>query len=184
MRQSSTEPERNVDSRSLYTKNLIKSSLIELLKTHSFTSVSVTALAEKAGIGRNTFYRHFSNTFEVLVASIDDALSEVFNIFSYLGIGTKGRLDSYIAPFCEYVLNTTRYKLLFTDSDLHSIIIDRILAFDNRIFVRTLESSGFEQKQAEALVRLKIAGVLEICTTYINAKDEEKAAIVAALEKL
>lgn len=184
MKSSNIDIERGSDRRSLYTKDLIKGSFLELLKTHSFTSISVTALAEKAGIGRNTFYRHFSNTFEVLEASIDDALAEIFTVFTFVGLGTEGNFKSYVAPFCEYVINTNRYRLLFTDPDLSSIVIGRTIAYNDRIFARSLEAAGLTPKQAEAVLRLQAAGMLEVCTTYANAKDEEKAEVISALELL
>ena len=170
MRQALPEGERGADRRALYTHTLIKSSFLELLQTHSFTSISVTALAEKAGIGRNTFYRHFNNTFEVLEAAIDDALSEIFTVFSLVGLGEAGSFKSYVAPFCEYVLNTRRYRLLFTDADLLSIVVGRIIArFPN---------------EPEALVRFYAAGMLEVCAAYANAPDEQKAQAISALETL
>ena len=170
MRQTLPESERGIDRRALYTQTLIKSSFLELLQTHSFTSISVTALAERAGIGRNTFYRHFNNTFEVLEAAIDDALSEIFTVFSFIGIGEEGNFKSYVAPFCEYVLNTKRYRLLFTDADLLSVVISRIIAYF--------------PNSPEAGVRFYAAGMLEVCASYANASDEQKALAVSALENL
>lgn len=178
------ESAASADRRSLYTKSLIKGSLLELLKTHSFTSISVTMLSETAGIGRNTFYRHFSNTFDALVASIDDALSEIFAVFSYVGIGTDGQLKSLIAPFCEYVANSERYKIVFADSELASIIIERLIALDDRRFVRALMPQGpYTEKQAEALIRFQAAGCLELCNRYAHASAEEWATILSALDQ-
>lgn len=173
----------NSDRRSLYTKSLIKGSLLELLKTHSFTSISVTMLSETAGIGRNTFYRHYNNTFEALVASIDDALSEIFAVFLYLGIGSEGQLSSLLAPFCEYVLNSDRYRIVFTDSELTSIIIERLIAFNDRQFVTsTALKASCTQQQAEAIVRFQAAGCLDLCNRYAHAGNEEWSSILAVLD--
>ena len=173
----------NSDRRTLYTKNLIKGSLLELLKTHSYTSISVTMLSEKAGIGRNTFYRHYNNTFEALVASIDDALSEIFAVFRYLGIGSEGQLYSLLAPFFEYVLNSDRYRIVFTDSELTSIIIERLIAFNDRQFVKSItRTTSYTDQQAEALVRFQAAGCLDLCNRYAHANIEDRNAILSALD--
>lgn len=177
------EVSNSSDRRSLYTKSLIKGSLLELLKTHSYTSISVTMLSEKAGIGRNTFYRHYNNTFEALVSSIDDALSEIFAVFRYLGIGSDGQLSSLLAPFCEYVLNSDRYRIVFTDSELTSIIIERLLAFNDRQFVNSITLvAPYTEHQAEALIRFQAAGCLDLCTRYAHASNEERHAILSALD--
>lgn len=173
----------SADRRSLYTKNLIKGSLLELLKTHSFTSISVTMLSETAGIGRNTFYRHFGNTFEALVASIDDALAEIFAVFNYVGIDSDGRFDKMVAAFCEYILSSDRYRIVFTDSELASIIIDRIIALDSNRFARALMPHGpFTQSQAEALIRFQAAGCLELCNRFAHANREDWQSALAALD--
>lgn len=173
----------SADRRSLYTKNLIKGSLLELLKTHSFTSISVTMLSETAGIGRNTFYRHFGNTFEALVASIDDALTEIFAVFSYVGINSDGRFDGLMAPFCEYILSSDRYRIVFTDSELASIIIDRIIALENHRFTRALMSCDpFTESQAEALIRFQAAGCLELCNRFAHSKREDWQSALTALD--
>ena len=170
MRQALPDSERGADRRAIYTQTLIKSSFLELLQTHSFTSISVTALAERAGIGRNTFYRHFNNTFDVLEAAIEDALTEVFTVFAFIGIGEESSFRSFVAPFCEYVLGTKRYRLLFTDPDLRSIVISKIVArFPNA---------------PEAHVRFYSAGMLEVCSSYANAPEEQKTRAIAALDTI
>lgn len=179
----STHADRAEDPRSLYTKSMIKGSLLELLKTHSYTSISVTMLSEKAGIGRNTFYRHFNNTFDVLEAAIDDALEEIFAVFKYLGLDASDQFGSYIVPICEYVKNSDRYKVVFTDTELSSLITERMLAMDDGRFITALQKSGsYSPSQAQAIARFQIAGLLETCTRYGSAKDEEWADIVAGLD--
>lgn len=172
------------DQRSLYTKSLIKGAFLELLKTHSFTSISVTMLSEQAGVGRNTFYRHFNNTFEVLEDAIDDAIVEMMALFRYAGISTNDSLDSYLVPFCEYIRNSDRYRVVFTDVDLESVIIERFLTVEHRRFIWTLQAQGERTaKQAEAIARFQVAGLLEICRAYATSSDEEWTSILSALEE-
>lgn len=172
------------DQRSLYTKSLIKGAFLELLKTHSFTSISVTMLSEQAGVGRNTFYRHFNNTFEVLEGAIDDAITEMTALFRFAGISPNDSLGSYLVPFCEYIRNSDRYRVVFTDVDLESVIIERFLTVEHRRFVWTLQAQGKRTaKQAEAIARFQAAGLLEICRAYANSSDEEWASILSALDE-
>ena len=179
-----TDLERGIDKRSLYTRSLIKGSLLELLNTHSFTSISVKLLAEHAGIGRNTFYRHFNNTFEVLEAAIDDALHEALDICRYIGFEANAPLANLAAPFCEFFHSSKRYRVLFADVDLSSLVIGRMVALDNGLLPQALQASqGCSPKQAEALTRFQAAGILEICSAYAHANDEDWLAVLQALDQ-
>jgi len=60
-----------MDGRIRKTKEKLHNSLIELLKQKPLIDISVTALCKDAGIDRNTFYSHYSNTSEVLAEILD-----------------------------------------------------------------------------------------------------------------
>ncbi len=179
------DAERSVDRRSLYTKTLIKSSLLELMETHSFTSISITALSDHAGIGRNTFYRHYSNLFDVITEIIDDSLSEMFAVFRHFSIGQPGHLTSYLIPIAEYIRGSKRFRPLYFEESLTDLIISRFILVDNRAFSRFLETKqGLSPAQADALVRFQAAGLLEICLTYTRLPDKEWAEIISAFDIL
>jgi AcrR family transcriptional regulator len=52
------------DQRVRYTKMVIKNSLLELMKEHPISKVTVTDICKQANINRNTFYSHYTNQFE------------------------------------------------------------------------------------------------------------------------
>lgn len=49
-----------------YVKNQITNSLIELMKTKSFDSISITQLVNHAQVGRASFYRHYTDKEDVI----------------------------------------------------------------------------------------------------------------------
>lgn len=49
-----------------YTKHYIVQALFKLMNEYSFEKISVTDIAEKAGVGRATFYRYFKKKEDVL----------------------------------------------------------------------------------------------------------------------
>ncbi|KXA46409.1 MULTISPECIES: TetR/AcrR family transcriptional regulator [Staphylococcus] len=61
-----------MDKRTKYTMEQIKSTLLDLLDTHSFETITVTMICEQTSISRRTFYNHFSDKFEV----IDDIMND------------------------------------------------------------------------------------------------------------
>ncbi len=49
-----------------YTRHYIVEALFKLMSEYEYSKISVTDIAEKAGVGRATFYRYFKNKEEVI----------------------------------------------------------------------------------------------------------------------
>lgn len=47
-------------------KDIITEALLDLLKSHAMSSITITQLCQRAGVGRPTFYRHFESKQDVL----------------------------------------------------------------------------------------------------------------------
>ena len=58
------------DRRVRYTKQIIKTSLLELLENESFENITVKALCQTADINRATFYSHYE-TLSALMEEIE-----------------------------------------------------------------------------------------------------------------
>lgn len=55
----------------------IKSSLLQLMSEKSFEDITVTELAQEAGINRKTFYSHFEGMDAVLAEVEDDFVGQI-----------------------------------------------------------------------------------------------------------
>ena len=53
--------QRKTDRRTLYTRQVVKDALLELLVEHHFEDINVTMLCRQAEITRATFYLHFDS---------------------------------------------------------------------------------------------------------------------------
>lgn len=58
-------------------KSSIKRAMLELLAEKDYNSISVSELAERAGVARMSFYRNFNSTDDVL----EDIANDLFYIF-------------------------------------------------------------------------------------------------------
>lgn len=65
------------DRRVLKTEESIQSSLMELLTYKSLSKITITELAQKAGIERKTFYLHYDSIDDVLLEIEDQLQSEL-----------------------------------------------------------------------------------------------------------
>ncbi len=63
--------------RTLYTKKIIKESLIELLQTNDIHQITVTNICNKADINRGTFYSYYKDAFDLLQSIEEESLIEL-----------------------------------------------------------------------------------------------------------
>ena len=57
---------RKTDRRTLYTRNVIKDALLEVLSEKTFERITVTDVCRRAEITRATYYLHYQSLTEVL----------------------------------------------------------------------------------------------------------------------
>lgn len=65
------------DLRVRRTRKLLRDALIELTTEQGFESVSVQAITERAMVNRATFYRHYQDKYDLVMATIKDVLAEL-----------------------------------------------------------------------------------------------------------
>jgi AcrR family transcriptional regulator len=65
------------DLRIIRTKKIIKQSLIELLNTKRFDSLTVNDISKLAMINRSTFYRHFNDKYDLLLVILQESMEEM-----------------------------------------------------------------------------------------------------------
>ena len=68
------EKKRKTDRRTLYTRSVIKDSLLEALGEKNFDQITVTDVCRRAEITRATYYLHYQSLTEVLDELLLDAL--------------------------------------------------------------------------------------------------------------
>ena len=65
---------RKTDRRTLYTRQVVKDALLELLQKTAYDRINVTMLCRQAEITRATFYLHYEDLNQVLDEVITEAL--------------------------------------------------------------------------------------------------------------
>lgn len=65
-----------------YTKNLIKEEFLKLLDERSFNSITISMIAERCEINRNTFYYHYEDIYSLVKEILDDEIKKVDQEFN------------------------------------------------------------------------------------------------------
>ncbi len=145
-----------------YTKQIIAGSLIELMQSQKFDSISIGDLVQNCGISRHTFYYHFEDKFALLKYIFDQFAATDFPIPSAEEIAT-GRIF-YIR---EIINHMYKYKAFYTNifNSSASVFVSDCL-FDY--------ITGFREVQIDGLLRgrrISDAGRNFIATYFTCAID-------------
>ena len=87
--------------RTLYTKKVIKESLIELLKTREIHQVTVTDICKKADINRGTFYTHYKDAFDLFQSMEDELFHQILKTSCYQNIHVEYSLFKHSTLFTK-----------------------------------------------------------------------------------
>ena len=71
-------PEKELDKRVERSRRLLIDALLELMKDHSYSKMSVAHIATESGVARPTFYLHFHSKDDLLIAYIDEMFEKFY----------------------------------------------------------------------------------------------------------
>lgn len=98
-------------------KDYIIQALLWLMEKKKYENITITDIAEKAGVTRITFYRNFESKNDI----IKQHLKNIFDGYKW-----DDNLDAGYQIFDFFVQNKTTIKLLY-QSDLQYYLVDNIL---------------------------------------------------------
>lgn len=107
----------------------IRNALLQLMKTTPYSMITVTMLAEEAGVNRKTFYAHYQNKDELLNELLYDMFDELFGCFMYEKespgeILDERRLEADARRFLETLKQSEEKITVLVTSDTSETAID------------------------------------------------------------
>lgn len=153
--------------RILYTKNIIKESLIELLKDKEIHQVTVTDICKKADVNRGTFYSHYKDAFDLLQSMEDELFNQV--IVYLTEIPVEDYTDILLIKVFELIVeNKELCKVLFCKQN-DSKILDRILYVANKANLdKIINTPGFTDEYLNYLLKYAIGGIIAVVQTWLE----------------
>lgn len=102
------------DRRVLYTKMVLKQSLLELLRERPIEKITVKDICEKADINRGTFYTHFTDPYNLLEQIENELFGE---ILASIETSLKAEaISGLLVKIFESILkNSDLCRVLFSD---------------------------------------------------------------------
>jgi AcrR family transcriptional regulator len=171
------EVTRKKDRRVLRTEQLLRAAMLALIEEKGFEALSVQEIADRANVGRATFYAHFDNK-EDLLASGFDGLRATLKECQRKALTGKGRAEERVFAFSHEVFaHASEYRDVFqvmagkesgavVQQLLHKILLDLIRDEVKAVAWR----ANADSVPVEALARFMAGALLGVLMWWLTAK--------------
>lgn len=155
--------EKKLDRRTKYTKDIIKKSLLKMVKKKPFEKITVTEICKMCEINRGTFYIHYCDLYDVLDDLLDEMFQETSSIFSHLDLINNKESKQCTYPLCKMIQENPKYSDLLLNDSLSNYIIDKMISLQKDEYISNLISLyKLSYTQAEAILIFQINGCLAV----------------------
>ena len=169
------------DRRIRYTKQIIKDSLTELLRTTPVEQITVKALCEKADINRATFYNHY----ETLSALMEEMEYETYKNFIDLlkiAVFDESFVSQLVTTILTHLKENPNARELFLSKTTAGKGLLRImdeLQQENVIPILNLSNSG--QIKAQWTLTFVSSGIREVLRQWFAGDQKDEALLIETL---
>ncbi|MGA2537168.1 MAG: TetR/AcrR family transcriptional regulator [Terracidiphilus sp.] len=153
---------RPVDRRVRHTRDVLGDALLELMQEKEFDEITVQHVLDRAGVGRSTFYAHYSDKNDLFLSDVED----FFEVMSTL-LTRKGAPLDRVAPVCEFATHIGEVRELYSTLVAAGKMRD-VLELGQGFFARSIEE------------RLRMADV-ELAPMLLKARAQALAGAMLAL---
>lgn len=162
------------------TKALLKTSLIELMKTKSIHTISIKEICSGADINRSTFYRHYDTQYELYDEIVNELLDSLINAYMTSRKNQEDLQDS-IAAVLE-IAEKNREVCIVILSDKGNVTMGE--SFVKAISPVVTDDMG---ELSVYLFQFIAAGLTNIVWTWLNKPvrqtPKELASLIASMLK-
>ena len=169
------------DKRTLITKTAVKEAMLELLSQTPFNYITVSSLCREAGVGRATFYTHYSGLTDVIDELADDAIQAtrrakapgftgIIQLAERMRVTTDPEaLAPYmeLLPVCQRVADNPKYKALFKDPFVSEYMRER-----DHMLPYLTENYSLTAEQADKIFLFGVTGAFAVNRAMGWKKDE------------
>lgn len=170
--------------RILYTKKIIKESLLELLENKKIHQITVTDICRNADINRGTFYTHYKDAYDLLQSMEDELFNQILEYIEETPL--EDYKDVLLLKALELIQeNKELCKILFCHH-MESDVMDRIILLANKAEIDKLISySKVDNVFLDYFIRYNVGGVFSVVQTWLeNDLNESPEEIVTIINNI
>ena len=160
------KPETKVDRRVLYTKMFLKESLLDLMKEKPIDKITPTELCRRAEINRNTFYKHYYTTRDLL-----QEIEEEFSAQIVESLGAKLHQNDtlqLLQQICQIVLDKKEFCKILLSANGDPAFMQDVIMLGKGFILQSWEEMGVQlsEEKMEIAFAFIISGSVAIMRTW------------------
>ena len=115
------------DLRIIKTRRLIRDAFVELLEIKGFNGITISDIADRAMINRSTFYLHYTDKYDLLQQTMEEAMQNILQLVAPETHIIDGKLEynSFIQNISSILKAVERdamlYKIILNDKEMSGI---------------------------------------------------------------
>jgi AcrR family transcriptional regulator len=155
------------DSRVLQTRQALRVALLELIGDKSLEQITIREIAAAAGIGYNTFFRHYTGKEELVKAIVTDELSQLIDL-SVTTLDASSSTEAARA-LCHFVAEHEALWSTLLNGGAANILRDEFI----RLLRETAPSrvSGTAKFPMDIGIKLVAVGTLELLAWWLEQSE-------------
>lgn len=154
--------EKPLDRRVVRTRTMLRDALLELIDERGYDAINITDITERADLRRATFYLHYDDKDQLLLAALESTFDELVAglepIMRGDALGGKTNVETYRVMFAHIAAHHALYKAILT-SGAAAVITRRIREYLAGHILRGLQ------------IKLEAAVVPEVVAQYIAGAE-------------
>lgn len=160
------------------TDSAIKEALLSLLESKKLSDVTVSELAQAAGISRSTFYQHYGNPADVYDALVTQFAEQLSPMVEQIACSDSPQPAK--KPFCALVrAGGPMSSIVDDDRFLPSFLAKQSTVHEHDMY-SILVHAGYSEKEASALCAFQLSGCFsaaQLTTASVEEWDDIRAVI-------
>ena len=175
---------KNNDLQNRITKESIFTSLMILMEKKNFHDISITEIAQKAGVSRMAFYRNYNLKEDIIINNLDEFFKEYSN-----QILSSEKINNY-EIVCLYFAHFRKHERLMknlNNSNLTYIILERCTGFLHLLFQDIMFMRSCSEEEDRYCIEFLAGGFYKVLIEWakngMKESDGDMAKIVCKLIK-
>ena len=168
--------EEKIDLRVIKTNKVLFNALITLMEQKDFDKIKISDICEVALINRSTFYAHYENKYDLLLAIIDNLKH---NLENELKQNKEENISkNYFMEFLKILINHVDEKRATYNSilknDKNGILINFLIDVSNRDLISRLKDNNLVKSNIplDIITEFYLGGIVSIGIDWIKNKDK------------